>query len=254
MNAGDPFHVIRPLLSGNFVAKSVWHASEELPWSAERIGAVTSMYRAMLLEGLRAAAAPDLAAELEADRDAAQLTVSGETLGWRMHPLEVLVGVSIAVSTTPLASDGVNTGADLEQLKAWLGSQLVHINELAGRAVASLIAGLSYDSGSAEPLRDMPAASVNGYLKAVDIASVRSERVPVEFTMLFDTVAGAAQQMMPLSDVLAVAKTMSIDDETVLGCVNYYIDKRYMVYDREHQIIRLTPHGRAAVTNAPKPE
>ena len=254
MNSGDPFHDSRRLLAVNFVARSIWDVSRELSWSADRIGAVTAMYSSVLLEGLRAAAVPAVAEQLGMDRDAVQLTMDGHTLHWRLQPLEVLVGVSLAVSATPLADEQVAVGIDAGGLGKWLQEQLDGVNTRAGGAVASLIPGLTHSGGLVEPLLEASTTTHNGYLSGVDINTVRSERVPVEFTMLFDMLAGAAQQMMPLSDVLAVAKTMSIDDETVLGCVNYYIDKRYLVYDREHHIIRLTPHGRAAVTNEPKAE
>jgi hypothetical protein len=163
----------------------------------------------------------------------------------------VLIGVQAKLAGTSLSEQRVVVDGEAHiSLGQLLQSRLADLNQRAGAAVATVIDGLEHVGSKVTSVTGPTAQRSRNSLQLADIQEVRNERVPVEFTMMFDLIIRADQQMMALADILALAKTMAIDDEMVLGSINYYIDKQYLAYDRVHQVIRLTQHGRAASTNA----
>ena len=253
MSSGDSFVRLHPLLAAEFVASTTWNAAKELSWTAERVGAVAAMQSSLIREALRATIDTEIARQLSVGPDALGLDISTSVLRWRMHPLEVLIGVQIQITATSLSEQKVAIDAEAhDSLGQLLQSRLSDLNLRAGAAVAAVLNGLEHLEGSVTSVHRPAAQSSRDSLQLADIQEVRNERVPVEFTMLFDLIVRADHQMMALADILAVAKTMALDDEMVLGGINYYIDKQYLGYDRVHQVIRLTQHGRAASTNAPR--
>ena len=253
MSSGDSFVRSHPLLAAEFVASTTWKAAKELSWTAERVGAVAAMLSSLIGEGLRATIETEIARQLSVGPDALGLDISTRVLRWRMHPLEVLIGIQIKVTATSLTEQKVTVDAEAQNsLGQLLQSRLSHLNQRAGAAVTAVVDGLKHVAGSVTSVHGPSSQGSRDSLQVADIQEVRNERVPVEFTMLFDLIVRADQQLMALADILAVAKTMALDDEMVLGGINYYIDKQYLGYDRVHQVIRLTQHGRAASTNAPR--
>ena len=253
MSSGDSFVRSYPLLAAEVVAATTWKAAEELSWTAERVGAVAAMQNSLIGEGLRATIETELAQQLSVGPDALHLEVSTSVVRWRMHPLEVLIGVQIKLAGTSLSEQKVAVDAEAHiSIDQLLHSRLADLNQRAGAAVAAVVNGLEHVAGSVTSVHGATAPSSRDALQLADIEEVRNERVPVEFTMMFDLILRADQQMLALADILAVAKTMALEDEIVLGGINYYIDKQYLIYDRVHQVIRLTQHGRAASTNAPR--
>ena len=48
---------------------------------------------------------------------------------------------------------------------------------------------------------------------------------------------------MALVDLVDLAASKEIDDTDLMGCINFFVDKRYLVYEQGHQIVKLTALG-----------
>jgi hypothetical protein len=239
------------ILSLELVATGRWQAAAQLSWTAPRIESVGAIYASLLQHGIQLAVAPKLGQQLEVADESCDVTVDVTLLGWKLEPLEIQLGVSVVVLQNLLLSgQPAATKQQQGRLQHWLEEQLRELNMRCCTAAAEVtqLASIGSELRQAGAQRGATAAE---HVHEGDLTTVRNERVPVEYSLLFDMLVATSQQMLSLSDILAIAKTMSMDDETVLGSINYYIDKRYLTYDREHHVVRLTAHGRAGSTNVP---